>query len=1142
MADKGSPKTGWNVQHDVISSIRKSANKYAVLDEDNEIESLLAEEKEVDNEVIDVYEETSGSAKKMTRNEIGSSYVDVLNGPKGWGNMKNLIMDEKLNVYVILETRIKGIMSRKWEICCLENGVGMIILLNVVSLSVIMGDLNVSLNQDDHSEGIFGMTQDIEEFSDCINTIKMEDIYNNGLHFTWTKSLFNPKTSILNNIDRVIGNEKFLKDHLRAHVVFLPYGISDHNPAVLSYPRLIKLKSKSFRFANYIADMDGFLDLAMNKLNWKNGNLLKNVKKLKSRLDDIQIKIDVDPSNIHLREQGVSVFHEYVLAFEDEEKLLLQKTKVKWLKEGDRNSAFFHKVLKGRTNRSRFEEICGEDNVKYSCGQIDNHEADKMIGEFTNEEIKYEIFDIDDNKSPSPDGYTTKFFKNLGRSMLLKGYDCIRGPKRCAVKIDIQKAYDTVNWKFLENALRMFGFHSKMVNCIMTCVSTPSHTICLNGKRYGYFKGGRGLRQGDPITFFKYHHGCKGLKITHLCFADDLLVLYYGDVESAIVIKKALDKFSDVSGGEKLELHGKRFPILRQIPTPNLNIEIKDKLLWKTSNGITKEFSSNQVWKDLKILNGHVQWWKVIWFSQNVPRQAFVLWMAMKKKLVTQDKLVLWYPVWSKVQVMANVSDLKNLENNVCKFLNMPYKNSIWSIVRRLTIASTVYHIWQERNLKVFQKMIRSPQILIQIILDSVKSRLLSLKVKNSSVVKAVKKLGKITYAKAINQGSVKRYFLEILDLNEFLNYEGSSVSVTSESLVYLNDIEVDVAIVPRPLKDDEGVGSLGHKDVVEGHKAVVDGRIQKESKTVEEHSSFIQGGGSFVGSTRPSEVENITMSFHTTLKVDNLFDEHAVYQTITDLICEHDSLLRMMSLWKSVTDEAHRLRLSLKQADRLSAKLKKDVQARKARWKAEKICLVNKLKKYVEEKETVLGEKATILEEKESVLIHARDKEIKLDGLLIADQENIACLEAELPNIKALTNESFNKVSVVEAENKELVSFFPTFERRVVVYYMFGNEVAKVQRCAMTLDNSIFSMDLKAKHLGILDKDLKLRINAQEELRHVSIKFIFTHWTNLYSLIDNDGLPLEDLNKIVLLIMMPLPHQLNLNCSFLVDNLYCCI
>lgn len=47
---------------------------------------------------------------------------------------------------------------------------------------------------------------------------------------------------------------------------------------------------------------------------------------------------------------------------------------------------------------------------------------------------------------------------------------------------------------------------------------------------------------------FKFHWGCKDLQISHLCFADDLLVLCHGDVNSVKVVKKALDKFSAVSG------------------------------------------------------------------------------------------------------------------------------------------------------------------------------------------------------------------------------------------------------------------------------------------------------------------------------------------------------------------------------------------------------------------------------------------------------------------------------------------------------------------------------------------------------------------------------------------------------------------
>ncbi|GJT82605.1 RNA-directed DNA polymerase, eukaryota, reverse transcriptase zinc-binding domain protein [Tanacetum coccineum] len=79
---------------------------------------------------------------------------------------------------------------------------------------------------------------------------------------------------------------------------------------------------------------------------------------------------------------------------------------------------------------------------------------------------------------------------------LFKGYDRKVGPKRVALKVDIQKAYDTVNWQFLKDILEGFSFHDKMVDWIMTCVTTTSFSICVNGESCRYFKGGRGLRQG----------------------------------------------------------------------------------------------------------------------------------------------------------------------------------------------------------------------------------------------------------------------------------------------------------------------------------------------------------------------------------------------------------------------------------------------------------------------------------------------------------------------------------------------------------------------------------------------------------------------------------------------------------------------
>ncbi|GJZ72635.1 RNA-directed DNA polymerase, eukaryota, reverse transcriptase zinc-binding domain protein, partial [Tanacetum coccineum] len=85
---------------------------------------------------------------------------------------------------------------------------------------------------------------------------------------------------------------------------------------------------------------------------------------------------------------------------------------------------------------------------------------------------------------------------------LLRGYNWKNGTRRVALNIDIQKAYDTVNWDFLEKVLNIFKFPTKMISWIMVCVRTAAFTISINNERVGYFKGGRGLRQRDPISHY----------------------------------------------------------------------------------------------------------------------------------------------------------------------------------------------------------------------------------------------------------------------------------------------------------------------------------------------------------------------------------------------------------------------------------------------------------------------------------------------------------------------------------------------------------------------------------------------------------------------------------------------------------------
>ncbi|XP_028061851.1 uncharacterized protein LOC114265286 [Camellia sinensis] len=205
----------------------------------------------------------------------------------------------------------------------------------------------------------------------------------------------------------------------------------------------------------------------------------------------------------------------------------------------------------------------GLDGVSFDV--ISDEECTSLERPFTEEEVLKALQSMPGDKAPGPDA-------------VLVANECVdsrlhQGNEGIICKLDIEKAYDNVDWDFLMYLLEMMQFGAKWRRWILFCISTMRMSVLVNGSPAGFLPTHRGLRQGDhlsPLLFilvmealgrllaravqagllngFEVGVAPGNVTVSHLFYADDALI--FCDAKEAQIghLRCVLLCFEAVSG------------------------------------------------------------------------------------------------------------------------------------------------------------------------------------------------------------------------------------------------------------------------------------------------------------------------------------------------------------------------------------------------------------------------------------------------------------------------------------------------------------------------------------------------------------------------------------------------------------------
>lgn len=321
----------------------------------------------------------------------------------------------------------------------------------------------------DSSEKIGGAERGEEEgkdFRQMLRACGLWNIKHIGYQFSWAGTRNNETVQC--RLDRTVANQECSDKFPKASATYLQKVCSDHSPVLTTLVERLWKNRANFKYDQRWIKREGFSDTVNQS--WKRqasgqGSLLGKIASCRRdisiwkrgakpnsalRIQELHSKIDEATRNCFANREELSNLREALNEeYYNEENFWRQKSRLNWLRSGDRNTKFFHAVTKNRRAQNRILSLFDENDVEWfdedNIGKIaDRHfkllyssedvgigldswsdippiiteeQNISLVAPATKEEVKAAVFDINPNKYPGPESMNGFFFQQFWETM-----------------------------------------------------------------------------------------------------------------------------------------------------------------------------------------------------------------------------------------------------------------------------------------------------------------------------------------------------------------------------------------------------------------------------------------------------------------------------------------------------------------------------------------------------------------------------------------------------------------------------------------------------------------------------------------------------------------------------------------------------